>query len=422
LLPPLRQSLKNIWNYSKARLRIVPIMIKRNIFNKLYGELSQKEVSILLGARQVGKSTLLTEIEKAAHAQGIDSRYYNLELSSDLEELSGDFRKVFEKLSGGPPLVFIDEFHYLKNASKIFKAIVDSNKKIKIYASGSSSLEIHKHLKESLAGRFRKTMIYPLTWDETQQVPGLDLKSYFQWGGMPGLLHRATPEEKIELLDNIVSTYLTNDIKALIQEENVRAFNSLLYLLSQSQGSLISHASFAREVGLSEPTVARHLEIMSQTYVCFPVLSFSQNLANELKKSRKYYLFDLGIRNTLLKDFRTSDLREDRGVLHESFVFFHLFSQLKPNMEIRFWRTKKGEEVDFILIKNRAPVPIEVKSSLKGAEIPSGIRQFLKHYPKAPFGIVFSEKFSGQSLCEGRPVYFKPIQEAVRLSYLQDPL
>lgn len=395
-------------------------MINRNVFNKLKEELSQKEISILLGARQVGKSTLLREIEKVASNQGIASHYYDLEISADLEELSGDSRQVFEKLSGGPPLVFIDEFHYLKNASKIFKAIFDSKKKIKIYASGSSSMEIHKHLKESLAGRFRKTMIYPLTFDEAQQIPGCDLKYYLQWGGMPGLVHRKTTEEKMELLDNIVSTYLTKDIKALIQEENVRAFNSLLYLLAQNQGSLVSHASFAREIGLSEPTVAKHLEIMAQTYVCFPVTSFSQNLANELKKSRKYYLFDLGIRNSLLKDFRPADQREDKGLLHESFVFFHLFSQLKPNMELRFWRTKKAEEVDFILIKNRLPVPIEVKSSLKRAEIPSGLRLFLKHYPKAPFGIVFSENLSVESSCEGRPVYFKPLQEVVNLGYLQD--
>ena len=293
-------------------------MIKRNIFNKLAKELSQKEISILLGARQVGKSTLLQEIEKMAHTQGLSSRFYNLEFSSDLEELSGDSKQVFEKLTNGPPLVFIDEFHYLKNASKIFKAIFDSKKNIKIYASGSSSLEIHRHLKESLAGRFKKTMIYPLTLDEAQQTPHYDFKSYLQWGGMPGLLHQNTPEEKIDLLNNIVSTYVTKDIKALVQEENVRAFNSLLYHLAQNQGSLVSHASLAREVGLSEPTIARHLEIMAQTYVCFPVVSFSQNLANELKKSRKYYLFDLGIRNALVKDFRDSSLREDKGLLSES--------------------------------------------------------------------------------------------------------
>jgi hypothetical protein len=91
-------------------------------------------------------------------------------------------------------------------------------------------------------------------------------------------------------------------------------------------------------------------------------------------------------------------------------------------MQLRFWRTKKADEVDFVLIKNRIPVPIEVKSSMKRLEIPSGLRIFLKHYPKSPFGIVFSENLSVESSCEGRPVYFKPIQEAINLNYLQDPL
>lgn len=402
-----------MWNDSKVWFRIVPVMIFRSIFNKLYRELSYPEISILLGARQVGKSTLLRAIEKQANAGGMASRYYNLELSSDLEELAGDLPEVYQKIQSGPPLILIDEFHYLKNASKIFKMLFDSASKVKIYASGSSSLEIHQHLQESLAGRFRKTMIFPLTFAEMSQVPGADLRSYLQWGGMPGLLHRQDDEEKMELLDNIVSTYLIKDIKALIQEENVRAFNSLLYLLAQCQGSIVSHASLAREVGLSEPTIARHLEIMAQTYVCFPIVSFSSNLANELKKSRKYYLFDLGIRNRLLRDFRQAKLREDKGTIYESFIFFHLFLSLKPNMELRFWRTKKGEEVDFILIKDRLPIPIEVKSSLKRAEIPSGLKSFLRNYPHAPFGIVFSEELSESHSYEGRTIYFKKFEEVV---------
>jgi predicted AAA+ superfamily ATPase len=236
---------------------------------------------------------------------------------------------------------------------------------------------------------------------------------------MPGLTHSSLPEDKIGILDNIVSTYLTKDIKALIQEENVRAFNSLLYLLAQNQGSMVSHSSLARETGLSEPTVLRHLEIMAQTYVCFPVTSFSQNLANELKKSKKYYLFDLGIRNGLLKDFRLPEAREDKGALYESFVLLQIVQQLKPNMEVRFWRTKKGDEVDFILIKNRVPVPVEVKSGLTDFSIPKGMRLFMKNYPKAPFGIVFSEELSGEAMADNRPVYFKPLSAASEIEYLQ---
>ncbi len=396
------------------------MLIKRSIYNNLEKNLFERNILILLGARQVGKSTLMEQLRLAARERGHSAVFYNLELSSDLEKFAGNAKEIFALLTSGPEFIFIDEFHYLENASKIFKSVFDSKKKVKIVASGSSSLEIHKHLKESLAGRFRKATIFPLSWEESRQIPAFKLEDYLQWGGMPGLMHLETAEEKIELLENIVSTYLTKDIKALIQEENVRAFNSLLYLLAQNQGSLITHSGLSREIGLSEPTLVRHLEIMSQTYVCFPLLSYSQNLANELKKSRKYYLFDLGIRNQLLKDFRAPQDRDDKGVVYESFVLQQIIPQLKPNMEIRFWRTKKGEEVDFIIVKNRVPVPIEAKSSLKDFLIPGGMRHFLKKYPKAPFGIVFSEELEGESTFEGRKVYFKTLSEAGRLDFLQD--
>lgn len=366
------------------------MQIQRPYFKQLWDEANERKISILLGARQVGKSTLLRQLEAEAKRRELTTNFYDLEQPSDLKRLAGDAEEVIHELSGKARMVFIDEFHYLKNASKIFKAIYDSGARVKIYASGSSSLEIHKHLKESLAGRFIRTFIFPLSLSEWRQIPDFKETDYLVWGGLPGLIHEAKEEGRLALLDNILSTYLTKDIKGLIQEENVRAFNALLHVLAQAQGSIATASSMARETGLSESTVARHLEIMSQTYVLHTVTSYSANLANELKKSKKYYFFDLGIRNALLKDFRSAGERQDKGSLYETAVMLHLISQLKPNMELRFWRTKKGEEVDFVLLKNRIPVPIEVKSELLKPEIPPGIRSFLKRYPKAPFAIIFN--------------------------------
>jgi len=224
----------------------------------------------------------------------------------------------------------------------------------------------------------------------------------------------------VELLDNIVNTYITKDIKGLIKEENIRAFNQLLYLLSQFQGSVAVASKLARETGLSEVTVARHLEIMAQTYVLHGISSFSGNMANELKKSRKYYLFDIGIRNALLKDFRPVNVREDKGCLYETSVLVHLITQLKPNMELRFWRTKKGEEVDFVVLKNRVPVPVEVKSKLTGIDdVPKGMVQFLRLYPQSPFGIIYNENIAAEITVEGKIVYFKQWDEAGHFEYMQ---
>lgn len=398
------------------------MQINRLYFNKLWSERAEPFVSILLGARQVGKSTLLRQLEKKAGECSVSTEFYDLEQPDDLKRLSGTDQDIIQELTSSERIVFIDEFHYLKNAPKIFKSIYDSKKPVKIYASGSSSLEIHKHLKESLAGRFLKTMIYPLSIEEWKQCPNFSNYEYLQWGGLPALVHKTEPNDKAGLLENIVSTYITKDIKGLIKEENVRAFNSLLYLLAQSQGSVSVAANLARETGLSESTMARHLEIISQTYVLYAVTSYSGNMANELKKSKKYYLFDIGIRNLLFKDFRAVDQREDKGVLYETAVLTQLVMQLKSNMEIRFWRTKKGEEVDFIILKNRIPIPIEVKSNLTQPNVPKGLVRFLKHYPKAPFGIVFNASIEDKMKIEGRPVVFKLWHQAGELDFLKSVL
>lgn len=387
------------------------MIIKRPIFNKLYGEIKEPEISVLLGARQVGKTTLLKQLESQAKKEGLTTRYFDLESSFDLEQLSGSDKEIVKVLSGSGDVIFIDEFHYLKNASKIFKEIYDSKKNIKIYASGSSSIEMHKHLKESLAGRFRRTIIFPLSLDELSQIRNFKEEDLFKWGGLPGLLHRNTEDDKMDLLSNIVSTYITKDIKALIKEENVRAFNSMLYSLAQNQGSLTVAASLAKECKISESVTARYLEIMSQTYVCHVVSSYSTNLANELKKTKKCYLFDLGIRNALLKDYRPMAERNDKGAIFETAVLLHLIPLLKPNMELRFWRTKKGAEVDLVLLINRQPIPIEVKSDLKSPEIPSGIKSFLGAYPKVKKAFVVCYDLKTTMEFNGAMIEFLPLNQ-----------
>jgi len=239
-------------------------------------------------------------------------------------------------------------------------------------------------LQESLAGRKRIHRVFPCSFSEISSLkerPGID--DYMIFGGMPGLVHQPDATKKKELLQDILQSYLLKDIKSLIKEENIRAFNNLLYLLAQSQGSLISAASLAQEVGLTSRTIESYLEILSQTFVCYPISSYSNNLGNELKKSRKCYLYDLGIRNILLKDFRPHKNRPDAGAIIESFVFLEISKKLTPDVELRFWRTREGDEVDFIWVLNRVPYPIEVKSGDVGDEIPKGLKVFLRRYSEA---------------------------------------
>lgn len=382
-------------------------MIKRYILNKLQQELTQPEVVILLGPRQVGKTTLLKMLEDCAKQKGHSTVFFDLEQPQVLANFNRPDKEIVQMISGSSEIVFIDEFQYVRNISKIFKAIFDSKKKIKIFCSGSSSLEIHKHIKESLAGRRFLYRIYPLEYTEIRNsYSNLAFEDYLRFGGMPGLTHTDSEERKQQILNELVGSYILKDIKSLIKEENIRAFNHLLYLLAQNQGSTVSVHSLSAEIGLSSKAINHYLDILEQTYVNYRIYSYSKNLGNELKKSCKTYLYDLGVRNMLLKDFSTIDTRPDKGIILESFVFLKLQAMLSPNMEIKFWRTKDGGEVDFILLKDRKPIPIEVKSKVISSEIPSGLKRFLNRYPAVKSAYIINEQIEKEIKYEDRLIHF----------------
>ena len=388
--------------------------LKRNVYAALEAEIFKPEVSILQGSRQVGKTFLLKELKQEVQKQGKRIKYYNLEIPSDLIQFNTSDVLIYETLTQDTDVLFIDEFHYLQNASQMFKAIYDSDYSIKIFASGSSSIEMHKHLKESLAGRRLLTKIYPLTFDELQQEQwdtALLMEAYFLYGGLPGLTHLEQKDEKIRMLSEIYATYIQKDIKALIKEENLRSFNMLLFLIATYQGSLISVNKIANEVGLTARTIEKYLEILTQTFIVYPIASYSRNIANELKKSRKIYLYDLGIRNVILKNFSATTERTDIGAIVETFVVLQLVPLLRPNMELMFWRDKAQNEIDFVLLEDNKPCIIEVKTTLKEAVIPKAMKIFIDHYPETRFGVVFSLNFTGQSVYKDKPIFFKTLTE-----------
>lgn len=372
-------------------------MINRIILNKLQQELNQPEINILLGPRQVGKTTLLKQLKEYTEQAGYKTEFFDLEQPQILAEFNRPDKEIIERICGAGQVIFIDEFQYLQNASKIFKSIFDAGKKTKIICSGSSALEIHKHLKESLAGRKFLFRIFPLQYSEIKaHYKTYLLNTYLRYGGMPGLTHTNSEERKQQILSEILTSYILKDVKSLIKEENVRAFNHLLYLLAENQGSTISIHSLANNVKLSSKAIDRYLDILEETYVNFRIYSFSRNLGNELRKSCKTYLYDLGVRNTILKDFSLPQERPDKGILWESFVFLKLKTMLTPNMDIKFWKTKDGDEVDFIVLKNRRPIPIEVKSKLTRAEVPKGLRRFLLRYNEVKNAYCLNENLTAE--------------------------
>lgn len=391
--------------------------IKREIYAKLLKELNEPEILILTGARQVGKTFLLNELEKHVKLKNKRTQYFNLELPKDSLIFNKDTVELYDLLTTKTDYLFIDEFQYFENASKFFKAVFDDrNLKVKIIASGSSSLEMHKHLKESLAGRKYEKIIYPLSYLEFSQTKE-SFEKYLVYGGLPGLISKRTIRKKIELLNNLLETYILKDVKALIKEENISAFNNLIFLLASYQGQLVSINNLSNGLKVDNKTIERYISILEKTFVLYSLPSYSGNLSNELKKSKKYYFYDIGIRNLITTNFKPLKLRGDKGIIYETFVHNFLKHNLSKNMKLLFWRTRDGDEVDFVMLKNLDPYIFEVKSKINSFDIPNGIKKFIRSYPNTKKAFVINENLSGMEKYNNIKVHFLAIN---KLEYSSD--
>ena len=403
--------------------------LSRNILRSLEDDFDRKEVRIVVGPRQVGKTTILKKIARRCAARKITHQYYNLEIPKDAQHFARPVGDVLKDLTVKKQIIFIDEFHYLPNATKLFKAIFDGYPSVRIYASGSSAIEMHKHLKESLAGRRLFYRVFPLSLGEwlpsrsTIQLPRswqsslsgrahAAMKNYIGefviFGGMPGLIHQKTKEKKKRLLLDLVETYIQKDIKALLREEDILSFNRLLALLASQEGKLLSEIGFSQTLNYALRQVRKDLAILQQMFLLNVIKPFFNNRGRELKQTNKTYFFDTGIRNAILRDFRALHGREDKGELLESFVLAEMQKHLRIGQDIYYWRTREKDEVDFILVQDRTPVAVEVKSKMTSADVPQGVRRFLQQYSNCRKAVVLNNDIFQKVVFDKRDVIFAP--------------
>ena len=401
----------------------------RNISARLKEDFNRKEARVIVGPRQVGKTTILKKVAKYCFVRKIPNVYFNLEVPAHAERFARPMGIVLKELTAKSQVVFIDEFHYLPNATKLFKAIFDQFPSVRIYASGSSAIEMHKHLKESLAGRRLLYRVFPLSF--TEWIPSRSkIKLPSSWkmavskrghtilrrlseefvifGGMPGLIHEKTTENRKRLLLSLVETYIQKDIKALLREEDILSFNRLLSLLASQEGGILSEIGLSQALNYSLRQVRNDLAILQQMFFLSVIKSFFNNRGRELKQSNKIYFFDTGIRNAILRDFRPLEGREDKGELWESFVLAEMQKNLGVGQDIYYWRTREKDEVDFIIVQDRMPIAVEVKSKLKGTDIPQGVRRFMQQYPNCCKAIVLNNDIFEKVIFDGREVVFAP--------------
>lgn len=414
--------------------------LKRIIAPQIIGDVLRREIGVIIGPRQVGKTTLLRALRSHCRAQRIKCRYFDLELPHDAHYFSKSAQAILNDLSKSKQVVLIDEFQYLPNATKFFKSIYDGYKRLKVFASGSSALEMHKHMKESLAGRRRIYRVHPLSFTEwlpsrssrLKQPQTLDaklspsthralrkhLETFVIFGGMPGLVHEKTDEDKKRLLLDLVATYIQKDIKALLREEDILSFNQLLVFLAGQEGNLVSEIGISRDLNYSLRQVRKDIAILGQIFLLDILKPFFTNRGRELKQTNKVYFFDAGIRNAILRDFRPLSARPDKGTLMESFVLHEIQKNMRVSQDLYYWRTREKEEVDFVLVQDRIPIPVEVKSKLRSAEIPHGLKQFLRKYPECQTAVVLNDNLLKRVAFENRTILFAPHYSASRIPLL----
>lgn len=414
--------------------------LKRIIYNDVASDLKRQEIGIIIGPRQVGKTTLLKELAANLRKAKKRHRYFNLEMPADSHYFARDFKDILADIGKEKGIVLIDEFHYLPNATKLFKAIYDGLTGVKVCASGSSAIEMHRHLKESLAGRRRLYRLFPLSFLEwlpskskTIKLPEAILSrvspsvhrilkkylgEFIIFGGMPGLVHEKKVEAKKRLLLDLVATYIQKDIKALLREEDILSFNRLLSLLGAQEGGLLSENSTSQALNYSLRQVRKDLAILNQMFLLDILKPFFTNRGRELKQTNKIYYFDSGIRNAILSDFRSLGQRPDKGVLLESFALHEMQKNLRVSQEVYYWRTREKDEVDFVLVQDRIPIAIEVKSRLPAPEIPKGVIKFIQKYPVCKKVVILNDDLHETITYQGKKIIFAPHYYAYLLPWL----
>jgi predicted AAA+ superfamily ATPase len=316
------------------------------IINKRVG--SGKAI-VLIGSRQVGKTTLIETILKNKDyllLDGDDPRTRTLLTEPNTEQI--------RSILGGYKYIFIDEAQRIKGIGLTMKIITDRFKDVQLFTSGSSSFDLSNQINEPLTGRKWEYQLYPISWEEYEQHHGYlyseqQLENRLLFGFYPDVLNN--PDDEIGVLKNLVNSYLYKDILSFANVQKPEILDKLVQALALQIGSEVNYSELAQIVNADKNTVSKYIDILQKGYIIFKLGSFSRNLRNEIKMNKKIYFYDNGIRNMVIGNFNPLDLRADKGALWENFLISERIKQIEYNQSLArtyFWRTKQQQEVDFV--------------------------------------------------------------------------
>ena len=326
-------------------------MISRELHKVLAQKFFRGKAILLTGPRQSGKTTLIRALEQQAEKKVL---YLNCDEPDIRNLLTDATSSALKHLIGNARIIMIDEAQRVKNIGLTMKLIIDNFKNIQLVATGSAALEFANEINEPLTGRKWEYRLLPLSTQELATHTGLLeerrlMEHRLVYGMYPDVVIH--PGEEREILYNLTGSYLYKDIFTFQEIRKPEVIEKLLEALALQVTAEVSYNELAQLVQVDTATVQRYVDLLEKAFVVFRLRSFSRNVRNELKRSRKIYFYDNGIRNALIANFSPPDIRVDTGALWENFLVSERTKRLYNNQEHAgqfFWRTKQQQEIDYI--------------------------------------------------------------------------
>ena len=357
-------------------------MILRKLKNVIKGQLFNGKAIVLIGARQVGKTTLLNQLAQ-------ESKQPVLMLNCDEPEvrilLENTNISQLKLLIGNNKLIIIDEAQKVKNIGLTLKLFVDNFKHLQVIATGSSAFELHNRLNEPLTGRKLEYQLYPISSGEIIETYGLleekrTLENRLIYGSYPDIVMH--PEQARKYLTELTQSYLYKDIFSIGDIRKPELIEKLVQALAFQIGSEVSTNELANMLQTDNKTIDKYIDLLEKSYVVFRLGGLNRNLRNELKKSKKIYFYDTGVRNAVIQQFAPVQLRNDMGALWENFFIAERKKRNQYDEKFcnsYFWRTNQQQEIDLIEETDGQMTAFEMKwNTSKKAHFP---KSFLDAYP-----------------------------------------
>ncbi len=371
-------------------------LIKRTLQPYIENSLFKEKIVIIYGARQVGKTTLVKQIMQS---QNKKSLYINCDEPDNRFLLANKTSSELKNLLGNNELVIIDEAQRVENIGLTLKLIIDNYPQIQIIATGSSSFELSNKINEPLTGRKYEFHLYPFSLEELSQKFSHPLeqkrllKQQIIFGLYPEIINH--PSDAKNNLRELTKSYLYKDVLQYINIRNSDVLYKLLQAIALQIGNEVSYNELANLLKIDKKTVHHYILILEQAFIIFRLNPYGKNLRTELRKKRKIYFYDTGIRNALINNLNDIDLRNDVGALWENFL---ITERIKYNQNHNhytnnyFWRTHAQQEIDYLEETNGQLSAFEFKWNSKKAH-QQAPKPFRDAYPNTPFEVVTPDNY-----------------------------